>query len=100
MNYWQGQTTIDKSKFCLSFYKASKEEIRELSNYKGNIASMDSLIGHLEMSNHPNKWQKFVDALEDCGWSDWSLMYKFMFSYYFLLYKISLKSFSIDRVLT
>lgn len=29
---------------------------------------MECLLTHLEVSEHPQKWQMFVDALENNGW--------------------------------
>ncbi|XP_061175389.1 antiviral innate immune response receptor RIG-I-like [Saccostrea echinata] len=44
---------------------SARQEIRQINRNQGDIASMECLLNHLELSGHPNKWEKFVDALEN-----------------------------------
>lgn len=49
-------------------FVAARQEIRQTHKNHGGIASMDCLLIHLESSDHPQKWEKFVVALEKNGW--------------------------------
>lgn len=42
-----------------------RQEVRQISRQQGDIASMECLLNHLEVSEHPKKWEMFVDALEN-----------------------------------
>lgn len=42
-----------------------RQEVRQISRNKGDIASMECLLAYLEVSEHPQKWNMFVDALEN-----------------------------------
>ena len=61
--------TINLSQdFVLSIHSVARQEVRQISRNDGDIASMECLLNHLEISNHPQKWQRLVDALEQNGW--------------------------------
>ncbi|XP_061171499.1 uncharacterized protein LOC133181006 [Saccostrea echinata] len=47
-----------------AFERVARQEIRQINRKQGNIAAMERLLIHLELSDHPKKWKKFVDALE------------------------------------
>lgn len=57
--------------YCFTWYFSlpteGRQEVRQASRTLGDIASMECLLTHLEVSEHPQKWQMFVDALENNG---------------------------------
>lgn len=58
--------------YCCTWYFSlsivGRQEVRQISRIEGDIASMECLLTHLEVSEHPQKWQMFVDALDNNGW--------------------------------
>ncbi|XP_062594925.1 antiviral innate immune response receptor RIG-I-like [Saccostrea cucullata] len=59
----QGRELISHLKGVID--DVARQEVRQINRNQGDIASMDCLLNHLELSGHPKKWEKFVDALEN-----------------------------------
>lgn len=66
--FWRSTVADFPCFLVLPRFVVACQEIDQISRTQGDIASMECLLNHLEKSNHPKKWHKFVDALEKKGW--------------------------------